>query len=123
MIRLQAFTEAGSFNRRQTMMNVMEKMNVVSESFPQSFEKLRYMEKIFFGQPCIFRRQSVLGRFVKETFGGNSIRKGKAGNSGLNANRVISHADIFPNLITSFFNVAPVGMPIDEHRAAALAAQ
>src|SRR5215472_11592485 len=119
MVRLQTFAEASSFNRRQTMMNVMEKMNVVSEFFTQSFEKLRYMEKIFFGQPCIFRRQSLLGRLVKEFFVCNSIRRGQAGNPGLNANRAISHADIFPNLIASFFNVAPVGMPIDEHRVAA----
>src|SRR5580658_2133933 len=57
VIGLEAFAEACSFDRREAMVGIVEKMNVIAIFNSKRFKELRNMEKIFIGGTYMLRWQ------------------------------------------------------------------
>jgi hypothetical protein len=54
MIGFEAFAEASRFDRRETVMGVVQEMNVIAKFHAQGFEELWDMQQVFFRRPEIF---------------------------------------------------------------------
>ena len=123
VIGLEALSEARGFDGSEAVVNVVEQVKIVAEFQAQRFEQFGNMKEIFFGRPDIFRRQTFLGGLVVHLVAGDSVGRGQTGDTRLRAHCEVAHLFILCDLVSSFFDVATVGVTIDQNSRPALAAK
>ena len=115
MVRLQAFPEPCRFDRRQSMMRVVQQLHVGPELIAQTLEERRDKIQIAIGVPSVLRREPWLCGFVVKFSAADAVSRLQSWHSGLHSNGVIPEADILGNRGERLVDVFAVGVPVDEN--------
>ena len=122
MVILDFFTQTRRLDRRQTVMYVMEQMNVEAKFFTHGSKKLGNVIQIFFRRPGLFFRPALGCRLIGSALG-NAIDRLHARNTTLDADRLEALFFIFCKSIQCFRNIPSGGMTVGDHMLARSAAQ
>src|SRR3982075_3112884 len=94
MIGLEAFPQSRRFDWRQSVVHIVEKVDLWAELPAHPLEELGNEVQVALGAPGIFHRSVLLRRLVIHLSPSNAIRRRQPGNSALNTDRFVSKPQV-----------------------------
>ena len=113
-IRLQLARQSRGLDRRQTMMCVMQQLDVVTVVHAQLFEQFRHEAQILRRGPLRFERQRAFGRLVRLACTRDAVGFLQAGYGALSTHRAKAQFDMPPHFVAGLGDVAAIGMTVNQ---------
>jgi len=114
MIGLELFAKAAGFDGRETVVRIVEEMQVRAEFLAQALEKARDKIEVELGAPSIFLRRILYGRLIVHFAAPDAIDAVEAGDAALRANGFVAHLGILGNGGDGVIDIFAAGVTVDE---------
>ena len=113
--RLQILAQARRLDRCQSMVCVVQQMDIVTYGIAYPLEQLGRVTHVFLGRPYILFRKTAVCRLVIHLVARDPIGAGQSGYARLGTNGAISQILVARHFIDCFSNIGAVSVPIDHH--------
>jgi hypothetical protein len=123
VVGFERFAEARGFDGGEAVVDVVQEVQVGAEVGAELFEEFGDVVEVALGRPERFGWEAAFGGFVGLAGPGHAVAGGDAGNSALSADGEVALGLIFPDGVDGFFDVAAVGVGVDEDALTGFAAE
>ncbi len=122
-VGLEVAGQPRRLNGRQTMMHVMQQLDLRSVIGAKPLEQLGHRLQILGSRPLGLGGQDALRRLVCIAGARHTVRLLQSRHAALRTDRLVSHLNEAPHLRAGLIEIAPVSMSVDERTVARAAAE
>src|SRR5215831_16039035 len=112
MIWLELRPKTCRLYRSQSMMRIMQKVDIGAKLRAQFLEELWNVDHVLLRRPSLLDGKSLFCGLIEQLVGGNAVNRGYAWNPGLRSDGRVSEFDKLAHRIGGFLNIATIRMAV-----------
>src|SRR5215831_19322287 len=121
MIWLELRPKTCRLYRSQSMMRIMQKVDIGAKLRAQFLEELWNVDHVLLRRPSLLDGKSLFCGLIEQLVGGNAVNRGYAWNPGLRSDGNVPKFHKLRHRISGFLNIASVRVPINRDFISTLA--